>query len=71
MIQIATYPLLDEALIVKGMLAGYGIDGHVTPESGLSTIFPAPGAGVATVALYVDRASASRARALLQQHGDN
>lgn len=71
MIRIATYYSLDKALIVKGMLANYDIAAHVTPETGLGSIFPVPGAGSSVFGLYVDEQQAARAVDLLKRHGDN
>ena len=67
--QIAEYSSADEAMIVKGMLAGYGIEAEADTNA-LSTIFPAPGSGTNVTRLFVADGDAKRAEELLRQHGD-
>lgn len=67
--QIAEYSNAEEAMIVKGMLAGYGIEAEVDTNA-LSSIFPAPGSGTNISRLFVADSDAKRAEELLREHGD-
>lgn len=69
MTQIAVFPNIEEAYIAKGMLESNGIESRVE-QSGISTIFPAPGAYNGGISLYVNDDMAEEAAKLLKEHGD-
>lgn len=66
---LAQYSTLDEAIIVKGMLATHGIKAEIITNA-MSSVFPAPGAGTTSVSLYVDAADEKAALDLLREHSD-
>lgn len=66
---LRSYPTPEEASIAAGMLAAHGIDAQVSTNAA-STLFPAPDGGLAESVLYVPDSDATRAEALLEEHGD-
>lgn len=69
MVVVAEFTNSRDAAIAAGMLENNGISCHVMDDA-MSTLYGA-GATWAPVRLFVDKAEAERAAALLREHGDD
>lgn len=65
MVLLKEYNTMDAAMIDKGLLESNGIN-CVVLESAQSTIFPAPGAGIGGIDLYVEDDKLKEARELIR-----